>query len=205
MRNISTLFKRTLKSVLPAILALTFVVPALAQVPSFAPPVLQRSTYAATIAALAVPATGAGDAACLVGSATRTIRVTKITFSGSDTTAQSAVTNIVKRTAASTGGTSTSPTVALYDSSNAAATAVMNAYTVVPTPGAGLNIYSGQFYFNTAALGGLAPVTLDYVPQEKLNQQLTLRGVAQQLCVNFPNAFTTAGPALNVQFEWTEQ
>lgn len=184
-------------------LALMTAAPALAQVPSYASPVLQRPTYAAG-ASFTFPQTGAGDAACLVGSATKTIRLTKVRVSGTDTTAQSAVMNLVKRTVASTGGTATQPSIGSYDSVNGAATAVMNAYTIVNTPGAGVTINSGLVNL-LAATTATSVLEQTYAPQNFLDQQLTLRGVAQSFCVNFPNALSTAAAALNVTFEWTEQ
>lgn len=181
--------------------------PALAQVPSFSQPALQRPTFAAVSSPLAFPQTGAGDAVCLVGSATKTIRVTSVRVSGTNTTAQSSVVAIVKRTAANTGGTSTQPTIGSYDSNlnNGGATAVVNAYTVIPTAGAGVTLDAQLIPFNVAAGGVGSTLTWEYYSQMKLDQQLVLRGVAQSLCVNFPNAFTTAGPSLTTRFEWTEQ
>lgn len=180
--------------------------PAFAQVPSYSPPVLQRPTFAAVHAALAVPQTGAGDAACLVGSATKIVYVTSVNVSGIKTTAQSAVMNLVKRTAANTGGTSTAATVGKMDSTSAAATAVLNGYTVVPTSGAGVTLLSSVIQFSAGTVGaGIAPQTFSFNPQNSLSQPVVLRGVAQSFCVNFPNAFTTDGPALDVGFSWTEQ
>lgn len=177
--------------------------PAFAQVPSFQAPVQQRPTFSAG-ATFTFPQTGAGDAACLVGSATKTVRVTKIRVSGTDATAQSAVMNTVKRTVANTGGTSTQPSIGSFDSGNSAGTAVMNAYTAVPTPGAGVTIGSDVINL-LATTTATSIVERAFNPQNQLNQQLTLRGVAQSLCVNFPNALTTAAASLSVTFEWTEQ
>lgn len=188
------------------LLALLVSVPAFAQVPSFTPPSLQRPTFAAAFNALALPATGAGDAVCLVGSATKTIFVTRVQVSGIKTTAQSAVINLVKRTAANSGGvTTTAPTYAKFDSNNAAATAVLNGYTTVPTPGAGIILRSQAqgFAAGTAQPGG--SVVFDFSSQTNLTQGMVLRGVAQALCVSYPNAFTTDGPAADVDFTWTEQ
>lgn len=179
---------------------------ALAQVPSFAPVPLQRATFGATFSALALPATGAGDALCLVGSATKTVYVYRVQFSGFKTTLQpGVVANLVKRTVASTGGTSTNATVALNDSNNAAATAVLKGYTVIPTPGAGVNLRS-QYVSFAASTTVVSPATIwDFSSTTSLSQPIVLRGVAQSLCVNFPAAFATDGPALSADFTWTEQ
>lgn len=178
---------------------------ALAQVPSFAQPPLQRQTFTASFSALAVPQTGAGDAVCLVGSATKTIWVQRVQFSGFKTTLQpGVVANLVKRTVANTGGTSSAGTIAKMDSNNGAATAVLNGYTVVPTPGAGANVRSQYVSFAAATTVVSAPTIWDF-SAVNLSQPVVLRGVAQALCVNFPAAFTTDGPALSADFTWSEQ
>lgn len=205
MRNLTYILKKTLPALvaLAAVFAL-FAPEAKAQVPSYSSPVLQRPTYAAA-ASFTYPVTGVGDAACLVGSATKTIRVSHVRVSGTDATPQSAVMSLVKRTAANSGGTSTQPSIATYDSSvTAAATAVMNAYTVVPTPGTGIAIRADEVNL-LATTTATSVVDYAFNPQDQLNQAITLRGVAQSLCVNFPNALTTNAAALNVTFEWTEQ
>jgi len=37
-----------------------------------------------------------------------------------------------------------------------------------------------------------------------LQQDLVLRGTAQSACLNFPAAFATAGPNVNIDVTWTE-
>jgi hypothetical protein len=196
---------RALAAVLPAVALFYVGAPARAQVPSYSQPVLQRPTFIATFSGLAAPQTGAGDVVCLVGSATKTIRISRISVSGIKTTAQSAVVNLVRRTTASSGGTSTTAVNAKMDTTNAAPTAVLKGYTVVPTPGTGFFIRSASQGFGPGTGQPAPAMTWTFNPQEDLTQQFTLRGVLEQACVNYPNAFTTDGPALDVDFTWTEQ
>jgi hypothetical protein len=185
-------------------LALSFLpLSANAQVPSFQRPPLQRSTFAAGFAGLAVPATGAGDAVCLTGSATKTIFVTRVAFSGIKATVDNKVAVLVKRTVADTGGTSTSAAIAAMDSTNATATSALKGYTAVPTPGAGANLRSIAVTYPVAT--ATSQVAWDFSPAINLSQPVILRGVAQSLCINFPAAFATDGPALDADFTWTEQ
>jgi hypothetical protein len=184
--------------------ALFAAAPALAQVPSYAPPPLQPPTYGATFTGLAVPQTGAGDAVCLVGSATKTIYIQRIAVSGVDSTAQTSNMNLVKRTTANSGGTSTNAVNAKYDTNNAAPTAVLTGYTAVPTPGTGFIHLARSIGFAAATGAPSAAIVWEFDPSQ-LVQQLVLRGVAQSACVNFPSAFTTAGPSLNVSYTWTER
>jgi len=186
-------------------LALSFLpLQAIALTPSFANPPFQRPTFSAAAVGIAIPQTGAMDAVCIAGSATKTVRIKRITISGIDATAQTATVNLVLRSAASTGGTSTSPSVVPLDSSNAAGTAVVKAYTVASTPGAAIGTVRSQSIGFAAATGSAAQaVTWNFDP-ETMSQEVILRGVAQQACINFPAAFTTAGPTINVDVTWTE-
>jgi hypothetical protein len=199
--------KRTLKSVLISALAsAAFVGAAFAQVPSFQTPVTQRNTYSASVVNVVNP--GNGDAACLVGSASKTIRVTRVTYSAFDTTAQAAANSValVKRTTANTGGTSSQPSIAQLDTgtgTGTAATAVLNAYTAVPTAGTGVTMRSWGLSF--VAVTTVSGFDASWTPNSSLSRAPTLRGTAQSLCVNYPGTFTTSGPTGNITFEWTEQ
>jgi hypothetical protein len=186
-----------------AMLAMSGVVRA--QVPSYAPPPLQPPTFYASFTALAVPQTAAMDAVCLVGSATKLIKITRISFSGVDSTAQAANVNLVKRSVASTGGTSTAATtVAANTSAGLSATAVLRGYTVANTPGAGVAVRAVLAGFGpaTVAAGNVVTWTVD---ASELQQPVTLNGGAQSACINIPAALTTAGVALNADVTWTEQ
>jgi hypothetical protein len=198
-KYISTIFGAAALAMLAA--------PALAQTPSFQQPPLERPTFEASVSGMQVPQTGAGDAFCITGSATKTVRVKRIQISGTDTTAQTSVMNLVIRSAANTGGTLvTTPTDVPLSSSNVAGTAVIKAYTAVPTPGTAVGIAQSQSIgFQAATVGtpGSAMVWT-YLPSEDLSQEIVLQGVTQSACVNFPSAFTTAGPVVNADVKWTE-
>lgn len=188
-----------------AALSLAAVLPAKALTPSFANPPVQRATYSAAAVGIAIPQTGAMDAVCIAGAANKIIRIKRISISGIDATAQTATANLVLRSAANSGGTSTSPTVVPLDSTNAAGAAVVKAYTVAPTPGTAIgSARSASIGFGAATAASAQVVTWTFDPNE-LYQEIILRSAAQQACLNFPNAFTTAGPTINVDLTWTEQ
>ena len=174
--------------------------------PSYASPPVQRPTFAASVVGLAVPQTGVMDAVCISGSATRIVRIKRITVSGIDATAQAVGVSLVKRTTANTGGTSTSPTPGALDSTSAAPTASLKAYTVAPTPGTlAATLRSQVIALNTANVAAVSPVSWDYsMSPESLSQEIVLRSASESACINFPAAFTTAGPTLNVDVTWTE-
>jgi len=106
------------------------------QLPSNSIPVIkaQTPTYSAAIGAL-VTAGAATDIFTITGSATKTIRITRIRIGGNSTTATWHIFLGIKRSTANTGGTSTVLTRVPHDSLNAAATATIRAYTANPTLG----------------------------------------------------------------------
>lgn len=167
------------------------------------------TTYGATSVGL-VPASTATDVACITGSAAKTVRLQYVRVSGSAGTLISVPVTITKHAVANTGGTAATSTALpvpyTLDTANVAVTATTTAYTANPTitdAAAGI-IDSDIVGMSTAgtALSGNA-VIFDYTARNFL-QAPVLRGVAQQVCVNF-NATTISSGVVNVTFRWTEQ
>lgn len=160
-----------------------------------------RATYAASILGLAVAAS-ATDIFTILGSATKTVRITRLRISGTKTTAGAAIdVQLIIRSAADTAGTKTNPTLIPYDSASAPATAIVAAYTTNPTLGTTVGTLVADSVFvalNTAASG-----LLDYTFGNRPAQAIVLRGVAQQLAVNL-NAVTVGGGTFDLWVEWTE-
>lgn len=188
-----------------AALSLSFLpLKAMALTPSYAQPPFQRATYAAAVVGLAVPQTGAMDAVCVSGAAGKVVRIKRIAISGINATAQAAAVNLVLRSTANTGGTSTTPAVVALDSSDPAGGAVVRAYTVAPTAGTAIGtVRSQQVGLAASTAASASPVIWTFDPHV-LAKEVVLRSAAQSACVNFPNAFTTAGPTINVDVTWTE-
>jgi hypothetical protein len=176
-----------------------------------APPPVQRPTFQAAIAGLALPLTGALDAVCIAGSATgKIVRIKRVEVSGVDTTAQSAAMSLVLRSVADTGGTSTVLADVPSDQNTVAGapvvgTATVRAYTVAPTPGTAIGpVRAAQLPLPAAAAATpITPLVWTFDPTQ-FQQEIVLRGAAQSACINFPNSFTTAGPTVAMSFEWTE-
>lgn len=176
-----------------------------AQVPSYAPPAFQRPSFSAAAVALQLPVTGAGDAVCINGSATKLVRLKRVAITGTDSTAQTVTAALVLRSTANSGGTFTAPAVAPLDRTNLAGTAAVLAYTAVPTSGTTIATVRAQSIPFPAAASATQypPVVWDFGTNN--TQDIVLRGTAQGACVNFPAAFTTAGAIVNVDVTWTEQ
>jgi hypothetical protein len=170
--------------------------------PSIAPIDGQKATFSSGFESVAV--TIAGDNFVISGSATKTVRITRISITGVATAANALRLILIKRSGTYTGGTSTTPvTIALHDSTNAAATASPRVYTVAPTatPASVGNVRAFRLNQSVAAgPAGSVEITFGNRP----GQALTLRGVTEHLAINAPAA-PGAGSLLTVDVEWTEE
>lgn len=163
------------------------------------------ATYAATGIAI-VPASAATDIACITGSATRVVRIQQIKVNGTGTAITIPVI-ITKHVSANTGGTAGTggalPVPYAFDSSNPAATATTTSYTVNPTiTDATPGVMDIQWLGLAATTTSTAGNTIFTYWDRQYMEALTLRGVAQQLCVNLNGTSPTA--SLAVSFKWTE-
>ena len=166
-----------------------------------------KQTYSVGIPAFSPPATPT-DLFTITGSASKTIRVTAITVGTVQTTAGINRIYLLKRSAANTGGTSAAPTIVPHDSSNAAATATVLSYTVTGTPGALVGNLSIKNVNSSILATGINVSDTDMYPRTcefELAQPITLRGVAQVLCVNFNGAALPAGLSVVGSITWTEE
>ena len=161
------------------------------------------ATYAAAVSGLA-PAALSTDIFTISGSATKTIRISKVAINGVQTTAGQVAISVVKRSTADAGGTSTAQIKIPYDSASAVATATVLAYTANPTT---LGTAVGTITASRLFVPGVASATdaqgFSMVTGDVGQQFITLRGVAESLCINL-HGVTIAGGAVNVTIEWTE-
>lgn len=157
-----------------------------------------------------VPAASATDIACLTGSATQIIRVQAVRVSGTAGTLVTVPVVISKHASANTGGTAATgtalPVPTRLDSSiGAAASATATAYTANPTIADSTPILvdvSNLSLNVTSALVGMPHVLFDW-SSRTFSEAPTLRGIAQQLCVNLNGTSPSSG-LVNVSFRWTE-
>lgn len=165
----------------------------------------KRTTYSASIVALA-PAASATDFLTLTGSATTTVRVTRVSCSGISTAAATATVEAVIRSTADSSGTPAAMTAVPHDSNDPAATATVTAYTVNPTTGTLVGIVrAGKLLTTTAATSAVEPTPLSwdfnpYGPQ----QEIVLRGTSQVFALNGAGASFASGAALNCDVSWVE-
>jgi hypothetical protein len=196
------MIKSLLLGTLAASLALSA---ASAQVPSFSPPPLQVPTYSA--AAHFVPAvTASKDIFTVSGSATKTVRVTRLQCSGTSTAAAAIPVVLNKYAAAATGGTATTLTAVGSDSSDSAATSVVKAYTAAPTNGTGGGAVRAGTLQTDVPTGATAnPLSYVFAGVIPERMGMILRGAAQNLTLTVGATALSAGTALDCFVEWTEQ
>lgn len=150
-----------------------------------------------------VPAASATDIFTITGSATKTIRVTRISFSGQATATSNVITDIVKRSTANTAGTSAAATAVPHDSTDAC-TATVLSYSVNPTTGTPVgSVRSEQIVItNGATPVGDSIGVWDFTTRN--SKGIVLRGVAQVLAINL-RGITYAGAVVAADVEWTEE
>lgn len=163
------------------------------------------STYRASVVALA-PAASATDFLTVSGSASKTVAVTRLECNGIATTAATPDVVVIRRSTANLTGTSTSPTATPLDSNNAAATAVVRAYTVNPgTLGTLVGaLGAAKLPLPLAATGADLSRTQFVGTQFGPSQPVTLRGVAQSVGLNGNAATLGTGAVLDCTIEWLE-
>ncbi len=166
------------------------------------------ATYGATSVALVPVAAGATDYFCIAGSATRVVRIQRIRVHGTATTIVTVPLLVMKHASLDTGAASATTTMIPVpyplDSNNPAATATTRAWiTANPTitdttPGI---ISTNNLQLNLPAAVGTTAI-FDWTARE-FSEPPTLRGTAQEICLNLNTTAVTAG-LLYTSVTWTE-
>lgn len=160
-----------------------------------------KATYSTSIVGLAQAAL-ATDIFTITGSASKTIRVTRLEISATQTTAGNANIILLKRSTANSAGTSTAPAKVPHDSTNAAATATVLAYTANPTVGSLVGqVRANKIFISTATTLG-EEITMDFGTRP--SQAIVLRGTSEVLALNL-NGVTLLGGSFDIDIEWTEE
>lgn len=160
-----------------------------------------KNTYSAS--AIFAAAASATDVFTITGSASTTVRVTRISFTGTQTTGAMRDVLIIKRSAANTNGTSATPNRVPHDSNFPAATAVVRNYTANPSAlGAAVGTIRSQKVLISAATAVAGEFIVDWGPRN--SQAPVLRGTSELLAINL-NGVTSTGNSLSISIEWTEE
>jgi hypothetical protein len=167
-------------------------------------------TYFATGVGIVPVAAGATDVACIVGSATKIVRIQAVRVSGSAGTLVNVPVSLMKRASVNTGAYSATTTMIPVpypaDSTMPAATATTGAWiTANPTITDSTPGVISASILALAATGTASNPGATFFDWKERNfmAPVTLRGVAQALCVNFNTTAVTSG-LVNISFSWTE-
>lgn len=143
------------------------------------------------------------DVFTITGAANTMVRIQQIRVSGLATTAGAVNMSIVKRSAANTGGTSTTLAAVPHNSGDAAAAATVLSYTVNPS-GVGALVGAVRAERLTLPLAGTASAgaTFDFGIRE--GKPIILNSATEVLAFNC-NGGAPIGTAFSIYVEWTEQ
>jgi len=165
----------------------------------------RKATYRASVNAFTPITSGSFPVVTLTGSATKTIRITRVRYQVTGTTGIASYTFVVlQRFSAISGGSPIVVAAALVDTNNPAATAVCNRYSTLPTVatanGGIIDCYSASITTASAA-NPVSPVQeFDF---GNPGQELVLRGTSDFLGIRTQNV--AAAPSDNFMIEWTEE
>jgi hypothetical protein len=159
-----------------------------------------KNTYSSASSGVTLAAT-ATDFWELIGSATKTVRVLRITLSGIATAGASPDILLIVRSTADTSGTASQPAITPNDANNAAATAVINLYSANPTLGVAVGTIRAH-KLNLGVVG--AAGTLEWKFSDVNDQAIVLRGIAQVLSLNFNGQTVPSGTLIDIECEFVE-
>lgn len=163
----------------------------------------QKATYRIG-ASFAPIASATAPSFSITGSASKTIRITRIRLSATAATGGAADISLFRFSALS-GGTSASQTAGKLDTTDAAATAVVNTWSVAATTAtkAGGTLCAERYEIVTAAVTVLPQVVEWDFGEVPGGRSLVLRGTSDFVGILFSAIGTT--PASDIWVEWTEE
>lgn len=142
------------------------------------------------------------DVATITGSASKTIKIRSIWFTAISTTGLNMRIALIRRSAANTGGTSTTPIIGRMDTTDAAATAVVRLYTANPSA-------LGTAVATIKDIGLPAGTAASLNPSQKFefgalnSKPIVLRGASDILAIN--TSGTGGASTFVLSIEWTEE
>jgi hypothetical protein len=159
-----------------------------------------KATYSVGIVGFA-PAATATDFFNVAGSASKTVRVTRVQLSGVASSAASVAIQLIRRSSLNTGGTPASATPLAHDTNDTAATATVASYGANPTLGSAVGTHRAQQLNLGSNVAGT--ITWDFTLRNA--KGLALRGTAQSLSLNWGGAAVPGGTSLAIDVEFTEE
>jgi hypothetical protein len=162
-----------------------------------------KATYCAVTKNLS-PAASATDIFVITGSASKTVRITRLVVSATQTTASQVYLGLDLGSTADTGGTSAAVNATKLNSSNPAASATVASYSANPTKGSSSTIWASTIFVPALSTTSYAAPTEIRFGGPSPEQAVVLQGTAQQLAVNL-NGSTVTGGSYDIAVYWTEE
>lgn len=152
-------------------------------------------TYSAAIFNV-TPAATPTDVFCLQGSATQTVKVTRVEFNAAATSAGAVDVILVKRTTPNTGAAS-SVTVTSHDSFNQPAAASAVNYLVNPSAlGTGSALRSDEMAVTLSTASAVPNTPFVWNFGTRNSQYVVLHGTSESLCINLNGSVLPTGTAI---------
>jgi hypothetical protein len=164
----------------------------------------RKATYRVGVVGFTPIASTTAPTVSITGSATKTVRITRMRISASASTGGVADISVRRFTALS-GGTpnSQAANIAKMDSTNPAATAVVNQWSAAATTATSAGIVTAQRYEIVTAAVSVQPGFIEWTFGDTNGQTLVLRGTSEFAGILFSAVGTT--PVADFWIEWTEE
>ena len=158
-----------------------------------------KRTYSTAFSVVVI--TGATDIMQIIGSASTTINIQKITINATATGGVAVPVLIQKRSTVNTGGTTNISTIVPHEATDAAATSVVTYYTANPSAlGTTIgNIRAASILFSAAGTYGIYEFNF-----AERGKPIVLVGVTQALAINLGSTAISGGTAF-ISIEFTEE
>lgn len=169
----------------------------------------KKPTYSASTFGAAPPATPT-DFFSILGSATKTIRILRLYIVGRATAASWYRVALRKYSTVYSGGTSAAVTKVSHDSADAAATATILTWSVLPTVGTLVGaVHDEMVPLNAAALTATQPFSGPPGPlwdfTTRNGRGIVLRGVGEYIALNGAGVALPAGTVFDIKAEISEE
>lgn len=144
------------------------------------------------------------DLFAIIGSATKTVKISKISLTGQASSQAQIDVVLLKRSTANSGGSPTSITAVAHDSADSAASASVVTYGTAPTLGTLVGSLRDTQLTLPGSTFSFATSRVEWDFQKSGSKPIVLRGVNELLTLNLQGAALPSGMHLSCDIEWIE-
>lgn len=150
------------------------------------------------------PGAAATDIWQLQGVANVKTRIRYIQVGGTAAAVRTQSVALIKRSATSTAGTSTTPALQKFDSGDANPGAIVTQWSAAATPGASIGQVDSTTYTLTTGATAIAQDRAIFNYEQTTSKPIILESNAEFLCVNLAGVATVSGDRIDFEIYWTE-